>query len=570
MDILKMKKICNIASGREKAHIVLKNANIVNVFTEEIINGDVAIYKDVIAGIGSYEGEHEVDCEGKFICPGFIDAHMHIESTMVMPLELSKAVIKSGTTTLIADPHEIVNVVGSKAIDFLIDATEHIPVNTYIMLPSSVPATEFETNGADFTARDMEAYVNHPRVLGLGEVMCFNDVINAREHILQKISIMGEQTCDGHAPNVKGKELQAYAGAGIDTEHECVDFEEALEKVRAGLKILIREGSGAKNLEAIVSGLVDSKVPDENFMFCTDDKHLDDIQREGHVRWCVKRAIDIGMEPARAIKMATYNAARAYGLKRLGAVAAGYRADIVVLDSIEDVSVAEVYKDGVLVEEKMLQGYKGHEADGSILNTVRFEEVAAEKIELEAANRNHVIEIVPYQLLTNKLYERVPQRGGRFTPDAIYSKLCVVERHRMSGNVAVAPLKGFGIKNGAIATSVAHDSHNIIAVGDNDEDIVIAVNHMKKMQGGYAIVSKGEVVGELPLRVAGLISTLSGEQVQRIARDMISTARKMGVLEGIDPFITLSFLALPVIPHIRLTDMGLFDVDSFEIIEKEK
>ena len=566
MDILKMKKICNIASGREKAHIVLKNANLVNVFTEEIIKGDVAIYEDVIAGIGSYEGEREVDCRGKFVCPGFIDAHMHIESTMVMPLELSKAVIKSGTTTLIADPHEMVNVVGSKAIDFLIDATEHIPVNTYIMHPSSVPATEFETNGADFTSQDMEQYLSHNRVLGLGEVMCFNDVINAKEHILQKISIMEGKTCDGHAPNVKGKALQAYAGAGVDTEHECVNFEEALEKVRAGLKILIREGSGAKNLEAIVSGLIESKVPDENFMFCTDDKHLEDIQREGHVRWCVKRAIDIGMEPARAIKMATYNAARTYGLKRLGAVAAGYRADIVVLDNIEDVSVAAVYKDGVLVEEKMLQGYKGHEADDSILNTVRFEEVTADKIGLEAANMNHVIEIVPYQLLTNKLYERVPQRGGYFAPNADYSKLCVVERHRMSGNVAVAPLKGFGIKNGAMATSVAHDSHNIIAVGDNDEDIVIAVNHMKKIQGGYAIVSKGEVVGELPLSVAGLISTLSGEQVQRIAKDMISTAREMGVLEGIDPFITLSFLALPVIPHIRLTDMGLFDVDSFEII----
>lgn len=564
--MLKSKKMCNVASGKEKASKVLKNAKIINVFTEEIIIGDVAILDDTIVGVGSYDGEIEIDCKGKYICPGFIDAHMHIESTMVMPIELSKRVIKSGTTTLIADPHELVNVKGESAIEFLLDATENIPMNIYIMLPSSVPATKFETNGSEFTADEIKNFINHPRVLGLGEVMCFNDVIDAQSEILTKLSYSRDKISDGHAPNTHGKRLQAYACSGVETDHECTNFEEAYEKVQAGLKILIREGSAAKNLDAIVSGLLKSNLPIDNFMFCTDDKHLDDIEKEGHIKHNIKRAIDLGMNPIKAIKMATYNSANTYGLKRMGAIAPGYKADIVILDNLENIDVLDVYKDGDLVDDTTFDKCRYDIKDLDMLKTVYFKEITVDKLKLEAKDKNHIIEIVPHQILTNHLFEELPQENGYFKPNEEYSKICVIERHRGTGNVAVAPLKGFKMKNGAIATTVAHDSHNIIVAGDNDEDILLAINHLNEIQGGYVITSNGKVVGELELQIGGLISQLSGHEVQEITSQMINTARNMGVPKHTDPFITLSFMALPVIPQIRLTDIGLFDVDLFELM----
>ncbi|MDP4090483.1 MAG: adenine deaminase, partial [Bacillota bacterium] len=535
--MMKLEKLCSAASGKTKAPMVLKNASIVNVFTEEIVEGDVAIFEDTIAGIGSYQGEVELDYSGKFICPGFIDAHMHIESSMVMPLELSKEILKSGTTTIIADPHELVNVGGAEAMQFLLDVTENIPVNTFIMLPSCVPATKFETNGSSFTAEEMKPFINHPRVLGLGEVMCYDDVVNGEAEIFMKLLLNKDKINDGHAPNLTGNALQAYICAGIATDHECITFAEAYEKVKAGLKVLIREGSAAKNLEAIVKGLLSSKLCDENFMFCTDDKHLEDIKLEGHIRWNIKRAIDLGMNPIKAIKMATINTARTYGLKRLGAIAAGYKADLVVLDNLEEMSVTQVFKDGVTEEDKIFAGYSPKSIHEAMLNTVKFKDLTPDKIKLKARDKNYVIETVPYQIITKKLYEALPEKDGYFLPNEIYSKLCVVERHRNTGNVAVAPLKGFGIKNGAIATSVAHDSHNIIAVGDNDEDIILAVNHIKQIQGGYVIASKGRIIGELPLKVCGLISMLPGEVVRNITKNMLINARNMGVPGTLDPFI---------------------------------
>ncbi|MEF9990879.1 MAG: adenine deaminase [Romboutsia sp.] len=562
----RLQQLCKASSGEIKSTVVLKNANIINVFTEEIIKGDVAILGDTIVGVGNYEGEKEIDCSEKYICPGFIDAHIHIESTMVTPLELSKMILKSGTTTIIADPHELVNVKGSKAIEFLLDSTENIPLNIYLMLPSSVPATKFETNGSDFDAQDIKKFINHPRVLGLGEVMCFNDVVNGEEGILTKLSYSKDKIADGHAPNIRGKRLQSYACCGVETDHECITYEEAYEKIQAGLKILIREGSAAKNLESIVLGLLESNIPLDNFMFCTDDKHLDDIEREGHIRWNIKRAIDLGMEPIKAIKMATYNSAKTYGLKRLGAIAPGYKADIVILDNIDSISVNSVYKDGFLVEENIFKEYERDIKDTEMLKTVNFKEFTIDKLKLKVEEKNYIIESIPYQILTNKLYEKLPEENGYFKPNETYSKICVVERHKQTGNIVVAPFKGFGIKNGAIATTVAHDSHNIIAVGDNDEDIFLAIKHLKEIQGGYVIASNGEVVGELQLEIAGLMSRLSSEKVQEITSNMINIARKMGVPKHIDPFITLSFMALPVIPQVRITDLGLFDVDLFKLI----
>ena len=562
-----LKRQCDVSSGREKADIVLKNGTIINVFTEELITGDVAIVGDTIVGIGDYKGNVEIDCSNKYISPGFIDAHMHIESTMVMPIELSKKLLKSGTTTIIADPHELVNVKGASAIDFLLESTKDIPLNVYIMVPSSVPATSFETNGVGkFSAKDMESYVNNPRILGLGEVMCFNDVINSENEILDKLELFKNKVVDGHVPNINGKSLQTYVCAGIENDHECITFDEVYEKLRAGLKILIREGSAAKNLKSIVSGMLKHNLPIEEFMFCADDKHLDDIEKQGHIRWNIKCAIDLGMEPVRAIKVATYNSAKAYGLRKIGAIGAGYKADIVVLNDLDKMEVDSVYKDGNLVNEEMFSNYNYEIKDKELLNTVKFKYINKEKIQLKVSEKNYVMEIVPYQILTNKLYESLPCADGYFVPNKEYSKLCVVERHRMTGNVAIAPLKGFGIKNGAIATTVAHDSHNIIVAGDNDDDILVAINYLKEIQGGYVIVSNGKVLAHLSLQVAGLISTFTAEEVQEITDNMLEIARKMGVPEYVDPFITLSFMALPVVPQIRLTDLGLFDVEEFKFI----
>ena len=562
------KTLVNAAMGREKAQLVFKNANVVNVFTEEIIKGDVAVTNGMIVGVGEYQGEEEIDCTDKYLCPGFIDAHMHIESTMVTPFELAKAVSKSGTTTIVADPHEIVNVAGKAGMQYFLNASEQLPVDIYFMLPSSVPATAFETNGADFTAADMRDFIDHPRVLGLGEVMCYPDVVAGRDGIMEKLALCeaAGKLSDGHAPGLSGKELQAYAAAGVCTEHECTTFAEAAEKARAGFCVLVREGSAAKNLTALVGGLLDSDLPCDRFLFCTDDKHIEDIKRDGHVRWNVRQAISLGMKPVTAIKMATWNAARAYGLARRGAVAAGYRADIIVLDSLKQVTVNTVYKNGVPLAGafKKLRAYP---APDTLLHSVQYKDVCEKDIALRTSGKTDVIEMVPYQIATRHVVEAVPAKNGFFRPNGTYTKLCVVERHGKNGNIAVAPLKGYGIKGGAIATSVAHDSHNIIAAGDNDADIVLAVNSLREMGGGYVLVGGGKVLGSMPLTVAGLMSEAPAAEVQKTTAAILAKAATMGIPYYVDPFISLSFMALPVIPEIRLSDMGLFDVVNFRLIQ---
>ncbi|WP_083439413.1 adenine deaminase [Acetobacterium bakii] len=562
------KKKISVSKGVEKADLVFKNAGIINVFTEEIIISDLALCRDTIVGIGQYEGIIEVDCTGKFISPGFIDAHVHIESSMVTPLELAKAVIVSGTTTLIADPHELVNVAGKKGLNYILNATENIPLNVFVMLPSSVPATVYETNGAgEFSAMDMIEYLEHPRVLGLGEVMCFSDVIRGNPQILDKIFLCRNKICDGHSPELSGKSLQAYAAAGIETDHECTGFDEVLEKARAGFKILIREGSAAKNLEAIITGLLEHNLPLDRFLFCTDDKHLEDIHREGHIRWNIKKAIELGLDPIKAIKMGTLNAAQAYGLKRLGAIAPGYRGDLVILSELRSMTVEAVYKDGRPMDQRIDESVEYGPIDPELINSVHIKDLDPASLNIPVKEKNPVIGIIPFQINTDYLIEALPQKEGLFVPNAIYAKLCVIERHRNTGNVGVAAIKGFSLKNGAVATTVAHDSHNIIAVGQNDADILLAMKHLKKIQGGYVIVSKGKILGDLPLTLAGIMSLESGETVQKKLAVLIALARELGVPTWVDPFITLSFMALPVIPRLRLTDLGLFDVNAFTFVD---
>lgn len=560
--------VIEAAAGRKKAKLVFKNAQVVNVFTKQVEQADVAVEAGVIAGVGQYSGEEEVDCTGLYLCPGFVDAHIHVESTMAVPYEFARAVAMSGTTTVVADPHEIVNVCGAPAVEWLLKASEALPVDIYWMMPSSVPATPFETNGAPFTAQEMAPFAQMgPRVAGLGEVMCYPDVVAGTGEIYGKLALFAHKHIDGHAPGLSGKALAAYAAAGIETEHECTSFAEAKEKLAAGLAILVREGSAAKNLTAIVEGLLKEGLPTDRFLFCTDDKHLDDIAREGHIRWNVHQAVQLGMPVVDAICMASYNAARVYGLKGVGAIAPGYRADIVLLDDWKQVHVHAVYKDGVPVEQKIAAARRVP-APAALTHTMHFAPVTPQQLALPVQGKAHVIEMVPYQIVTRHAVEPVPSENGLFRPNKIYSKLCVIERHGRGGNIAVCPLKGYGITGGAIATSVAHDSHNIIAAGDNDGDIALAVNHLQKTGGGYALAAGGRILGALALPVGGLMSEAPWEQTRDETNAILKQAAKMGIPYHVDPFISLSFMALPVIPSLRLTDRGLFDVDTFAFVKE--
>lgn len=560
--------VIEAAAGRKKAKLVFKNAQVVNVFTKQVEQADVAVEAGVIAGVGQYSGEEEVDCTGLYLCPGFVDAHIHVESTMAVPYEFARAVAPSGTTTVVADPHEIVNVCGAPAVEWLLKASEALPVDIYWMMPSSVPATPFETNGAPFTAQEMAPFAQMgPRVAGLGEVMCYPDVVAGTGEIYGKLALFAHKHIDGHAPGLSGKALAAYAAAGIETEHECTSFAEAKEKLAAGLAILVREGSAAKNLTAIVEGLLKEGLPTDRFLFCTDDKHLDDIAREGHIRWNVHQAVQLGMPVVDAICMASYNAARVYGLKGVGAIAPGYRADIVLLDDWKQVHVHAVYKDGVPVEQKIAAARRVP-APAALTHTMHFAPVTPQQLALPVQGKAHVIEMVPYQIVTRHAVEPVPSENGLFRPNKTYSKLCVIERHGRGGNIAVCPLKGYGITGGAIATSVAHDSHNIIAAGDNDGDIALAVNHLQKTGGGYALAAGGRILGALALPVGGLMSEAPWEQTRDETNAILKQAAKMGIPYHVDPFISLSFMALPVIPSLRLTDRGLFDVDIFAFVKE--
>lgn len=560
--------VIEAAAGRKKAKLVFKNAQVVNVFTKQVEQADVAVEAGVIAGVGQYSGEEEVDCTGLYLCPGFVDAHIHVESTMAVPYEFARAVAMSGTTTVVADPHEIVNVCGAPAVEWLLKASEALPVDIYWMMPSSVPATPFETNGAPFTAQEMAPFAQMgPRVAGLGEVMCYPDVVAGTGEIYGKLALFAHKHIDGHAPGLSGKALAAYAAAGIETEHECTSFAEAKEKLAAGLAILVREGSAAKNLTAIVEGLLKEGLPTDRFLFCTDDKHLDDIAREGHIRWNVHQAVQLGMPVVDAICMASYNAARVYGLKGVGAIAPGYRADIVLLDDWKQVHVHAVYKDGVPVEQKIAAARRVP-APAALTHTMHFAPVTPQQLALPVQGKAHVIEMVPYQIVTRHTVEPVPSENGLFRPNKTYSKLCVIERHGRGGNIAVCPLKGYGITGGAIATSVAHDSHNIIAAGDNDGDIALAVNHLQKTGGGYALAAGGRILGALALPVGGLMSEAPWEQTRDETNAILKQAAKMGIPYHVDPFISLSFMALPVIPSLRLTDRGLFDVDTFAFVKE--
>ncbi len=563
----KLIKFQSVARGEINADLVLKNGYVINVFTEEILKTDVAICDDMIVGVGEYSGDEEIDCTGKYISPGFIDAHMHIESTMVLPCELSKALLKQGTTTIVADPHELVNVKGKQAMRFLLDCAKNAPVTTYVMMPSCVPATPFDTNGAgSFLAKDMEEFKGSKNLLGLGELMDYHDVINSERDALEKLELFSDCPRDGHAPAISGKEIQSYRLAGVNNDHECIDFDEVLEKMRAGFNIYIREGSAARNLTSIINGILKHSIPFEQCAFCTDDKHLGDIKTEGHINYCIRKAVSLGVPPIKAIKMASLFPARMARLSKLGAVGARFKADIVVLDNLTDINPLFVIKNGRVVDDEYLSGFSDIPVPQELLDTVHFGDVTPERLALKKKEMNHVIGLVDNEILTEHLYEKIPGEEW-FVPDKTYSKLVVIERHGKTDNISVAPLKNFGIENGAIASTVSHDSHNLIIAGDNDRDIIAAAERIRENKGGYCVASRGEIIAELPLAVCGLISTCSSNEVEREVKEMLRASKSLHVNANIDAMLTLSFAALPVIPSIRLLDTGLFDAEKFEMIE---
>ncbi|MCD5414749.1 MAG: adenine deaminase [Clostridiales bacterium] len=571
--MLKIKRSIDIAAGRKLAELVLKNCKVINVFSGGIVEGDIAIDRGKIIGIGEYEGKKEIDLEGKYVAPGLIDAHVHIESSLVSPCQFARAVVARGTTTVIADPHEIANVCGLSGLGYMLNATNNMPLDVFFMIPSCVPATSYETSGAVLSAKEIELMITHERVLGLGEVMNYPAVINAEKEIVSKIKIAktNKKIIDGHGPAISGKELNAYVVAEIKTDHECSNEKEMIDRLERGMYIAIREGTAAKNLEALIK--VVTLQNERRCMFCTDDRHPEDIISSGHIDNNVRLAIKHGIDPIVAIRMATLNPAECYKLDRLGAIAPGYAADIIVFDNLENFSIEQVFKAGKLVGMEGKADFDGKAINGEkVENTVNIRNMGKTDLEmpLETGIAN-VIKVLPHSLLTEKIVRRVDlDDRGLFQShkDSDILKLVVVERHNATGNIGLALVENFHLKNGAIASTVAHDSHNVIVIGDNDEDIMLAINEVKRTQGGITICSKGKVLRTLELPIAGLILKLTMEEVVDVLKEMLNIAySKLNVNREIDPFMTLSFLALPVIPEIKLTDMGLFDVGKFKLID---
>jgi len=555
------KKLANATLGKVKADLVFRNCKVVDVFTGEIVESSIAVKDGIILGVSkSYFGKKEIDLKGAYIAPGFIDAHLHLESTMVAPAELVATAASFGTTTFIVDPHEAANVSGADGINYILDQTEKSQANVFVMMPSCVPATNIDDNGCMFAANDMYPFVGNERILGLGEVMDNDAVISGDPRMFAKFALFEHQTIDGHAPYLPNRMLSAYKLAGVDTDHEASSFEYALEEARRGIHVHVREGSAAHNVDDIISGIVRTGIDTEHFSFCTDDKHIEDILREGHIVYNVRRAVQLGLDPFKAIKMATINTAKCYGLKHMGAIAPGYQADFVIFDNMKDFNVLDVYFKGRRIDRDA--DVKVRKCPAHLKHTVHIDKVTPDDFILPIrSGTTHVIGMEPKQIVTKDLTEHFPKTLN-FTPHDGYLKIAAVERHQNSGKIGVAVAKGYGIKNGAVASSVSHDSHNIIVIGDNDHDIAVAVNEIARVQGGYTVVENGKVFETLPLPIMGLMTDVHFEEVNEKLRVMKEKAYKMGVSKDFDPFITLSFMALTVIPELRITPRGLYRVSD--------
>ncbi|MBQ1871784.1 MAG: adenine deaminase [Lachnospiraceae bacterium] len=564
MELNKYIGCARAARKLEPADLVLKNAKIVNVFTDRVEEGNVAIKNGMIVGIGDYTGKEEIDVKGGYLTSGFINAHLHLESTMVNPQVLIAAAAKHGTTTFIVDPHEAANVSGTAGIDYLLRETNDSPAHVYVMIASCVPATAIDDNGYKLSAAQMKKYLKNRRVLGLGEVMDCMAVIDGDPEMNAKLELFDGKVKDGHAPNLPDEQLAAYVMAGVTTDHEGTSYEYVMKERKMGMTCLIREGSAARNLENIVKGIVENNTNTEGFCFCTDDKHIEDIIIEGDIDHNVRKAVSMGISPIAAVKMATIQPAKCYGLRRTGAVAPGFDADLVVWDSLKNFNAKMVFYKGKLINDML--DVKPKACPKSLTNTIHLGKTDEDKLKIKLNKKPYpVIEMIPGEILTERRDEILP--GEKFfTPDGRINKIAVFERHHATGKIGVGAVMGFPIRNGAIASSVSHDSHNIIVIGDNDSDILLAVNELKRVHGGYTIVENGKVYDTLPLPIMGLISDKSFSYVSNKVKKMKAKAYKMGIDKNMDPFITLSFMALPVIPKIRCTPRGVFDVVKWDFV----
>lgn len=569
----KLKKRIAASAKRIPADLVIKGGRIIDVFNLRIIEADVAICDGLIVGIGEYSGKEEMDATGQYIAPAFIDAHVHIESSMASPREFAKIVLPHGVTTVITDPHEIANVSGTEGISFMLENSEGLDLDVFVMLPSSVPATSFENSGAVLNDVDLRPFYSHPRVLGLAEVMDFPAVRDRDEDMIAKIFTALEQgkQIDGHCAGLDDDAINIYRAAGIRTDHESVAKEEIDMKISRGMYVLIREGTTTRNLAELLPMVTPYNA--RRFMFCTDDKEIDQLLEEGSIDYNVRLAVQLGMDPLQAIQLASLNAAECYGLKTKGAVAPGYVADLLFLDDLHSVKIAKVMKNGKVIAEN---GRFIGDGDGStvtipekLTNSVHLHEVSEKDLQLYiGGHKARVIEIVPEQAVTKPRIEEVATMDGYFIPDVKRDllKIAVIERHKRTGNVGVGIVKGLGLTSGAIASTVAHDSHNLVVAGTNDRDMLVAIQAIREIQGGQVVVHQGEVIAKLHLDIGGLMSSKPYDEIIAELKDLRKALASISKHKQDHIFITFSFLSLPVIPEWKITDQGLFDVVGFRHI----
>jgi len=565
---MNLKELISVARGEIPADLLLKNARIVNTFIGEIEQADVAIYGDRIAGVGDYDKAKEIiDLQGKFLAPGLINGHTHIESSMLHPARYAQAVVPRGTLAVVTDLHEIANVCGFEGIKFVTDLARNLPLDMLFMAPSCVPATHLETSGARISSKEVKRILAHPKIIGLGEMMNFPGVVSGDEEVLKKISASKGKVIDGHAPGLAGKELNAYLSAGIRSDHESTTLEEGREKLRRGMYLMIREGSSERNLDALLPLVTDNTY--KRCFFVVDDRNCSDLLWEGDIDAVVRKAIDRGLEPVRAIQLATINAAEYFRLYDRGGIGPGYIANLITITDLDKLEIDMVFYQGKLVAKQGKPLFPLPPVTMELRDTVRIKPPTRKSLEIAAADETYpVIEIVPGQIVTRKVMEKMKVVDGAVMPDVERDilKLVVVERHKASGNIGVGLVKGFGLKKGALASSVAHDSHNIIAVGTNDFDILKAIEEINRLQGGLVVCANLEILASLPLPIAGLLSPEPLDVVVSQHEIVERTAASLGKLPPA-PFALLSFLALPVIPELRLTDLGLVDVAEFKLLK---
>ena len=562
-----VRKIIELARGEKEVDLILKNGRLVNVFSGDIHLTNVAVDEGRVIGMGDYKAKEEVDLEGKYLVPGFFDGHIHLESSMVTPAEFARAAVPLGTTTVIIDPHEIANVMGLDGIRYMLEASQRLPLDVYIMLPSCVPATHMETSGAKLTSYDLSLLLGNNRVLGLGEMMNFPGVILEDREVLDKIRAAKGKRIDGHAPGLKGKDLCAYIGAGIKSDHECITVKEAKEKLRLGMYIMVREGTAARNLEDLLP-LINSDNSRKCF-FVSDDRHPRDLLEEGHINSIIKKAVKLGLDPITAIQMATINTAEYFKLTDVGVIAPGYRADMVVLKDIENFEIEKVFKDGRLVAQNgQILPRKIKKTRVTIRSSMNVDWMGLQGFDIKAeGDKVLVMQIIPEQIVTRKLTVSPKIEKGKVVVDIDRDilKIAVVERHLASGNVGIGLVKGFGLRKGALASSVAHDSHNIVIVGAKDEDMMTAAIEVVRRRGGQVVVKDDEVIASLALPIAGLMNERALEKVSDKTKKLNQAATALGCRLK-EPFMSLSFTALPPVPELKLTDKGVVDVEKFQIV----